>query len=235
MPAMRHRAALFDVVRHSNHVGDDANVPIDLGKRPSRSAIRGCFWALSIVLHGACAGSVDPTVSAPVARESAPAPVPIEEGHVPSPVAPAPVQERHAPSPVAPAPVQEASVWKVLSRGVEPLEDRLLIEIAVATASKLIPVVYLCSTWVPACATVEESRRDPRMVEALRGTYIIELDSDHWQHAEFDAVGIYLSTIPFFYVMDGTAHAVRKIGPDSWGLPTAENMAPALTAFFAAK
>ncbi len=68
------------------------------------------------------------------------------------------------------------------------------------------------------------------MVDAFKGTYIIQADVDSWG---FPPKGWGFHVVPIFYALDATGSPTREvIDGGAWGDNIPENMAPPLKAFF---
>lgn len=101
-----------------------------------------------------------------------------------------------------------------------------------ARARQLRPFAYLHASWCPPCRAIDRSLRDPRMVEAFQGAYVISLDVDDWGADRLQAVGLSPASIPRFYALapDGRSTG-RVITGAAWADDVPENMAPPLGAF----
>jgi len=94
------------------------------------------------------------------------------------------------------------------------------------------PFVEFSAEWCPPCKALAASLSDPRMVEALRGTYIIRLDLDEWK-SQLSRSGFNVLGVPVFFELDPDGHpSGRTISGGAWGEDIPENMAPPLKAFF---
>ena len=92
--------------------------------------------------------------------------------------------------------------------------------------------VEFSAEWCPSCVILERSLTDERMVEALRGVYLIRLDIDEWQGRLSETRFIVLG-VPTFVELDGEGVSTgRTITGADWGPDTPENMAPVLLEFF---
>ena len=77
--------------------------------------------------------------------------------------------------------------------------------------------------------------KDPRMVDAFAGTYLITLDADEWS-GKLHPMGLDSSSIPVFFELDDKGKATgRKIDGGAWAENIPVNMAPPLKAFFGGK
>jgi hypothetical protein len=97
-----------------------------------------------------------------------------------------------------------------------PLQTQLATQAAKARSLKLRPVVQLTGPWCPACVQLAREMRDPHLIEAFRGTYLIRLDPNVWNEA-IDEAGFYAQTIPMFIPLDSTGHATGwHFGAEDW-------------------
>ena len=134
----------------------------------------------------------------------------------------------------ATAATDDGSVWNKVSASSGKLGALLEGEIAKAKAKALKPVVYLGASWCKPCIAIKKHRRDPKMLDALRGTYVAELDVDEWKAEDLTPLGLNDGAVPFFYLVDDHGHATgTKITSSAWGEDIPENMAPPLKKFFA--
>jgi hypothetical protein len=160
------------------------------------------------------------------------APVETAADHAPA----APVETAAARAPSGAATVGEASVWLKLAPAPGKLHALVRAEVAKAKQRSWKPVVYLSAAWCRPCNAIKKSRQDPRMLEALRGTYVVEVDADDWPADELIAQGLKDGKIPFFYLVDDEGLPTgAKLTSSAWDEDIPENMAPVLKKFFASK
>jgi thiol-disulfide isomerase/thioredoxin len=130
----------------------------------------------------------------------------------------------------------DPSAWTKVSPGARPLAVQISAEVAKAKASKLTPFVYIGASWCPPCVEIKRLQHHPKMVDAFRGTYIVELVVDDWETADLRALGYESRVIPIFHGVDARGRATgRSINGGAWGEDTPENMAAALKKFFGAR
>jgi hypothetical protein len=134
----------------------------------------------------------------------------------------------------APRAAAQPSIWKKLTPTAGPIAAQVQAEVETAKAKHLSPFVYLGAGWCDPCVAIKRSLNDPKMRDALKGTYIIELEVDEWDEKELKALDYRLGTIPYFSELDARGHGTgRSINGGAWGENTPENMAPPLKRFFA--
>jgi thiol-disulfide isomerase/thioredoxin len=149
---------------------------------------------------------------------------------------PAPPELILAPPLTAETKGAEASVWVAIEAApAGALASRLKAEIGKAAVKKLKPFVYIGAPWCKPCAAIKKYRQDPLMLDALKGTYVIDLDLDDWKAPELTALGFNAGEVPHFYLVDGEGRSTgRTITSSVWAEDIPVNMAPQLKAFFAA-
>jgi thiol-disulfide isomerase/thioredoxin len=93
------------------------------------------------------------------------------------------------------------------------------------------PVIEFYADWCPPCRAFQNSLGDPRMIEALRGSYLVKLNLDDW-HDKLDGTGFRVATIPRFYLVgpDGRPSG-KMLDGDKWGKPTPDKMSVSLSEF----
>jgi thiol-disulfide isomerase/thioredoxin len=126
------------------------------------------------------------------------------------------------------------SAWVKLWPEAGSLAWQIQAEVGRARARKLKPVAYGTATWCPPCQAIKKYRREARMADALRGTYVIELDVDHVTQEEARSLGYAFGVLPVFMGIGDDGRATGpKIDGGAWGENIPANMAPPLKAFFA--
>jgi hypothetical protein len=148
---------------------------------------------------------------------------------------PAPPQlKRAAPSASAETTAPEASAWSSIKAGAPgSLQATIKAEMVKAAAKQLKPVVYIGATWCKPCVAIKKYRRDPKMLDAFKGIYVVDLDLDDWKAAEITGLGFKAGEVPHFYLIDGEGRSTgRTITSSVWGEDIPANMAPPLKAFF---
>ena len=129
---------------------------------------------------------------------------------------------------------ENAGNWVKLSATSQGLQSLVKAEVAKARGRRLKPIVYVGAGWCEPCRAIHAHQRDPRMVDAFKGTYVIELDMDDWGAGDMGALGYETKAIPVFMVVGDDASARGpKIDGGAWGDNIPENMAPPLKRFFA--
>jgi hypothetical protein len=152
------------------------------------------------------------------------------------PPAPPPAASVAPPKESAPpaAAADEGSIWSKVSPSPGKLGAALEAEVAKAKAKSLKPVVYLGAGWCKPCVAIKKYRKDPKMLEAFRGTYVAELDIDDWKEEDLKPLGLNDRAVPYFHLVDDRGHSTgTKLSSSAWGEDIPENMAPPLTKFFA--
>ena len=115
------------------------------------------------------------------------------------------------------------------------LGDLLKAEAQKAKEAGRTPFVEFYADWCGPCQALRKSLSDQRMIEAFKGTYIIQLNLDEWQ-PQLGGAGFNVFGIPAFYAIDGEGKPTgRMITGGAWGEDIPENMAPPLGDFFSGK
>jgi thiol:disulfide interchange protein len=94
------------------------------------------------------------------------------------------------------------------------------------------PFVEFSADWCSSCVLLERSLKDPRMVEAFRGVYLIRLDFDEWEDQLRDTQFVVVGVPTFFELDSEGASTGRTLTGAAWGADVPENMAPVLQDFF---
>jgi hypothetical protein len=127
----------------------------------------------------------------------------------------------------------QGAAWVKLA-ATGSLPSLVKAEVAKARTQALKPIVYVGAGWCEPCRAIHTYRRDATMVEAFRGTYVIELDVDDWGPGDLTSLGYETKAIPVFLsVGDSGSAKGPKIDGGAWGDNIPENMAPPLKQFFA--
>ena len=96
------------------------------------------------------------------------------------------------------------------------------------------PYAYFYADWCGPCKALRKSLddRDPLMMDAFEGTYIIQLDADTWGK-QLAGTKFTVKAIPVLFELkeDGQPTG-RKIDGGAWAEDIPKNMAPPLKAFF---
>ncbi|HEX2569444.1 MAG TPA: hypothetical protein VH877_07775 [Polyangia bacterium] len=113
------------------------------------------------------------------------------------------------------------------------LTDALAREAVQARQAGLRPYVEVGAAWCLPCRRLKAALVDPRMQEALAGTYLIRVDYDAWEK-QFAAANLKVTHIPVFFELAQDGHLTGKtIDSEAWVNDVPEEMAPALKTFFA--
>ncbi len=151
-----------------------------------------------------------------------------------------PAKAPAAPKSAAPSPLVKASppppppAGKVVTPPVQKgakLADVLTSAATAAAREGLRPFVYFFADWCPPCRMLRQSLTHPLMVEAFRGTYVVQLKIDDWE-LQATAAGLDVSAVPVFFRLDPTGRSGDMVSGDAWGANTPENMSGPLGAFF---
>jgi thiol:disulfide interchange protein len=124
--------------------------------------------------------------------------------------------------------------WTKVTATAGSLASQVQAEVKKARAQKLKPIVYGSAAWCGPCQAIKKYKSDPRMAEAFRGTYVIELDVDDWAATDITPLYPKLTAMPVFIAVGDDGKATGpQIDGGAWGDNIPENMAPPLKAFFA--
>jgi thiol-disulfide isomerase/thioredoxin len=106
-------------------------------------------------------------------------------------------------------------------------------EVKIANQMKLKPFVYFYADWCPHCRAISIHIGNPKMRDALKGTYLITIDIDIWDGKIIDSK-FPLRGVPTFYEVSTVGLPTgKKITSAAWKEDIPDNMAPALKKFFA--
>ena len=96
------------------------------------------------------------------------------------------------------------------------------------------PFVEFDATWCPPCRAITASlaARNPLMLKAFSGVYLIHADVDLWGW-NHPGTGLTFKAIPVFYRLDATGKPTGAVvDGGAWGADTPENIAPVMEKFF---
>ena len=96
------------------------------------------------------------------------------------------------------------------------------------------PYAYFYADWCGPCKALRKSLddADPLMMDAFRGTYIIQLDADTWGK-KLEGTEFTVKAIPVLFELDNNGKPTgHRIDGSAWGEDIPKNMAPPLKAFF---
>jgi thiol:disulfide interchange protein len=111
------------------------------------------------------------------------------------------------------------------------LSDLLKAEAQKAAALGRKPFVEFGASWCPPCQAIQQNLDDPRMAEAFKNTYIIQMDLDEWQ-THLSGTDFRVVAIPIYYEIDKNGRATgRSLSGAAWGPDTPDKMAPVLKNF----
>jgi hypothetical protein len=100
-----------------------------------------------------------------------------------------------------------------------------------ARDKQLRPLIEFYADCCPPCRAFPDNLGDPRMVDALRGTYLIKLNLDDW-HEKLQGTGFVVRSIPAFYLVGPDGRPTGKmLDGDKWGQATPANMSASLSNF----
>lgn len=112
------------------------------------------------------------------------------------------------------------------------LADLLKTEAQKAAALGRKPFVEFGASWCPPCIAIQQNLDDPRMAEAFKNTYIIQLDLDEWK-PHLAGTDFRVVAIPIYYEIDKNGRSTgRAVSGGAWGADTPDNMAPVLKSYF---
>ena len=112
--------------------------------------------------------------------------------------------------------------------------EAIKAEVAKAKARGLKPIVYIGAVWCKPCQAVKAARKDPLMVEALKGAHVMEFDADEYKSDELKNLGFRAHIIPAIQHVNAEGRPVGKvIDDDAWGDNTPAEMAPVFKQFVA--
>jgi thiol-disulfide isomerase/thioredoxin len=95
------------------------------------------------------------------------------------------------------------------------------------------PFAYFYADWCAPCKALRKSLDDgdPLMMDAFRGTYIIQLNADTWSK-KLAGTQFTVKAIPVLFELDQNGRPTdRKIDGGAWGEDIPRNMAPPLREF----
>jgi hypothetical protein len=124
--------------------------------------------------------------------------------------------------------------WVVVPKAGGSLGKVLKEQIAKKPSGSLKPVVYVGAAWCGPCKAIKQYKGDAKMSDALAGAYIVEVDLDDWNTADFAGLGYNVTSVPVFIAVDDNAKAIGpSIDGGAWGDNIPANMAPPLKKFVA--
>ena len=111
-----------------------------------------------------------------------------------------------------------------------------LLRQSVARASReLSALPFHMEAWMPEGIAIRKLRHDPRLLAAIQGIHMIELDVDEWRWADLTALGFTPHEVPTFNKVDPTGRVLGEpLRSDGWGGDVPALLPPRLAAFAAA-
>jgi thiol-disulfide isomerase/thioredoxin len=138
-------------------------------------------------------------------------------------------------TPLPPSPTPRGFVMVELEHANGKLAAQLRSEAQKAQELGLKPFAEFTATWCPPCQMIARflEEKNPLMVNAFDGTYIIHIDVDSWTEYEREQAGFEFEYIPVFFRLDAEGKPTGDwIDGWSWEESTPKNMAPPLKQFF---
>lgn len=122
-----------------------------------------------------------------------------------------------------------------LHPGDGDLQAMLKEEAQKATSQGRMPVVEFDAKWCPPCQAIDKwiKSKDPLMMNAYDGTYIIKLDVDEWEWDDGRVQNFAFDAIPVYFKLDSEGKQTGEvIDGSAWGEDIPENIAPPMDKFF---
>lgn len=130
---------------------------------------------------------------------------------------------------------EEGFILRFLHPKDGDLQTILKNESQKASALGLTPIAYFGADWCPPCRAIEAAleEKNELMLEAYRGTYIIELDVDEWGWDNGRVGDFTFDFIPVYFKLDADGNQTGEvIDGGAWGEDIPENIAPVMDKFF---
>jgi thiol-disulfide isomerase/thioredoxin len=135
---------------------------------------------------------------------------------------------------VAPSAKEQPFTIVLIPPSDAALPDMLKAAVPKAKQAGLKPYAYFYADWCGPCKALRKSLddADPLMMDAFRGTYIIQLNADTWGK-KLAGTKFTVKAIPVLFELDKNGKPTgRMIDGSAWGEDIPKNMAPPLKAFF---
>lgn len=118
----------------------------------------------------------------------------------------------------------------VMSTKADDIDGYIRFLVEKANERGLKPFLYFTADWCAPCQEIKKQLNNPLMIDAFKGTFLIEVDVDDHE-AVAEKFGI--NAIPAWSGVhqNGKSNG-NYIRGDAWGENTPENMAPVLKAYF---
>lgn len=135
------------------------------------------------------------------------------------------------PTNLTPTATRHFSIVPLPYEAGKKLSNQLKDEYQKAAALGRKPFVEFGASWCPPCIAIQNSLDDPRMAEAFKDTYIIQMDLDEWQN-HLAGTDFRVVAIPIYHEIDKNGRATgRSLSGGAWGADTPDKMAPVLKKF----
>jgi hypothetical protein len=76
---------------------------------------------------------------------------------------------------------------------------------------------------------------DVRVQDALKGVTIVRVDIDDWERSELKDLDMDMSSVPWFFKVDGKLKRIDAISSGEWDDDVPENIAPVMRDYMAGK